>query len=338
MASPSGRQLSLDLLRLVSAVAIILIHTVALSYFDLDRLGYKNWVISASLGWLVIWGTPVFIMISGYLLIGSSIKTNAVDFWKKRFHKLALPLIFWNIFYYLIYYYPNHSSFSDFFYRLFHFGTHYHLYFLNVIVGLYFITPFLTKLVSRLNLKLIVPTLLLLSAFYHYAYAFLGFPRFDNIFVWFIPYLGYYLAGYLVGNLPAIKHFRIISLFTISMFLFSIFITRKLVFVFETHNQDTILVSNLSLPVATISLLIFYFLSHLHHQILQKFSSVLLKLSSLTFGVYLIHPFWLETLKTIPVSNYWLWFISVFLSATLLSFSSVWLISKIPLLRRVITT
>ncbi len=332
------RQLSLDLIRLASALAIILIHTVSLRYFDLDQLGYKNWIVSASLGWLVIWGTPLFVMVSGYLLIGSAAKTNATDFWKKRFHKLAIPLIFWNIFYYLFNHHSSAGSVVEFFSQLFASGTASHLYFLNIMVGLYLLTPFLTNYLSKTNLKIVVPILILLSAFYHYSYSFLGFPRLNNIFIWFIPYLGYYLAGYLVGNLPTIKHFKIISSLIVFIFLLSIFVTRKLVFIFETHDQDTILVSNLSLPVAGIALLIFYFLSHLSNNILQKHSHVLLKLSNLTFGVYLIHPFWLEILKNISITSYWPWFLSVFILAVLLSFSSVWLLSKIPYVRHFIST
>lgn len=338
---PSDHRLSVDLTRVISALAIILIHTVAGSYFLIGTIGYKNWILSSALGWLAIWGTPVFIMLSGYLLIGSSRVKNYPDFLARRANKILIPLLFWNIFYYLFDHGFSGGTFNDFVYQLIHAGTHSHLYFLNAMAGLYALTPLLSKVAKKANLTIVVPVLVLLSAVYHFSYSFLGTPQLDTLFTLFIPYLGYYLAGFWIGNMKKIKYGALKSILAFSSLVLSIFITRKLAFIFATNDQDTILVSRLSLPVAATAIMVFYNLISVTNKTLKSFS-FLPNLSALSLGVYLIHPFWLELFKLFPiyshlmVSNYWVWFSGLFVLTTVVSFVSVYLLKKIPLLNRVV--
>ena len=288
----------------------------------------------------MIWGSPVFIMISGYLLIGSSATGNFYQFIKKRLNKIIIPLIFWNIIYY-IYNNFDHLSLTDFLYQLLHAGTHSHLYFLNVMVGLYFITPYLSSIIPKIKLSIVVPILIILSSIYHYSYCFLGFPRLDNILVIFIPYIGYYLAGYWIGHLTYFKYQKIFSIFSIIFFVVSILITRKLFFIFETNDQDTILVSRLSLPVAAIAISLFYYLINITNRTLSRLR-FLTPVSQLTFGIYLIHPLILGILRSsqffsaLMSQSYWIWLFLLFISTSTLSILLTYIINKLPILRRVI--
>lgn len=334
------RFLSIDLARIIAAVAVVIIHVVSNSYFLLSDIGYRNWVMTSLIGWLVIWGTPLFIMISGFLLINPKKTENFKQFILKRSSRILIPLIFWNIFYYLFDHNFKNVSLNEFFYQISHTGTYSHLYFLNILIGLYLITPFLSKLVTKINLNLIIPFLVTISSLYHFSYCFLNFPKFNNIFTIYLPYISYYLAGYWVGHKLKIKHFKMVGLFIFLLFVFSVFITRKLVFIFETHDQDTILVSNLSLPVAAFTIVLFYWFISITNKILEKKSLFLIKISNLTLGVYLIHPFWLKLFKSIPIYSYllnnyyYLWFITVTFSVLFISFFSAYIIKKIPLLKK----
>ncbi len=275
-------------------------------------------------------------MVSGYLLIDPNDNKHYSKFIQKRISKIIFPFIFWNIFYYLFNHRFGNGSISDFFSSLLGSRIHSHLYFLNIIIALYLITPFLVKNISKINLNYVVPLMFVLSSFYHFSYSFLSFPTLNNMFLCFIPYLGYYLAGYWVGHLTSIKHFKFKAILIFVLFFLSIFITRKLVFIFPTHEQDTILVSNLSLVVAAVASVIFYIFSHIPNFSLKNISNFLSKFSSLSLGLYLIHPFWVEILKTIPRTNYWLTFFFTYFSVLILSLFSVSLIKKIPLLNKVV--
>lgn len=297
--------------------------------------------MSASLGWLVIWGTPIFIMVSGYLLIKPSPSQNIKEFINKRASKILIPLVFWNIFYYLINHNFTNLSITEFFYLFFHQQIQSHLYFLNIIFGLYLITPLISKNINKLQLSIVVPLLICFSSLYHYSYCFLNFPKITSPLLIFIPYIGYYLAGYWIKTWPKIKYSKLTNILVTFIFLSSIFITRKLVFIFTTHDQDTILVSNLSLPVAAMTIIIFSKLILISNKYLIKYKS-LPKFANLTLGVYLIHPFYLFLLKTIPVYSYlqtnyfWLWFFGLFATTTTLSFITIYLLKKIPILNRVV--
>lgn len=280
-------------------------------------------------------------MISGYLLIKPSQNQGIKEFIVKRSNRILIPLIFWNIFYFLINRNFANLSITDFINAFFHQQIQSHLYFVNIMVGLYLVTPIISKYIHKINLNFVVPLLIIVSAVYHYGYSFLNFYRIDNPLLIFIPYTGYYLAGYWVKTWSKIKYLNLITIVVTFIFLFSIFITRKLVFIFETHDQDTILVSNFSLPIAAISLIIFQKLILISNKKLSKVSP-LLKISNLTLGVYLIHPLYLILFKSFPIYNYllqnfyWLWFISLFLSTTILSFTSIYLIKKVSILNRIV--
>lgn len=281
-------------------------------------------------------------MVSGYLLIGSSSSTNYKLFIKRRLNKTLIPILFWNAVYYIYsYYISKNGSVSDFVYQLWHSGTQHHLYFLNLILGLYIITPFLSTFIHRKYLALHVLLFVCLGSVYSFGYSFLGFPLLNNIFVLFIPYIGYYLAGYWIRNCKHIKQSNILSIVALILFMVSVIVSRKLLFIYNTNDQGTILVNRLSLPVALFSMAIFYQLVKISNRTLQKYS-LLEQLSSLTFGVYLIHPLYLILLQSLPISNfaianyYWTWFISLFLATTTLSFVSVFLFKKLPILNRIV--
>lgn len=335
MKTQSERKLSLDLLRVISPLAIVLIHVSSVKYFSIGEIGYKNWIVGSALGWLVFWGVPIFIMLSGQLLLSSNKDDSIWDFYKKRYKKIFLPWLFWGGIYYLLVTNIVDYKAIDFLYRLTHGGTYSHLYFVSIMMGLYAITPLLKRWVIRWNLNILVPVLLVLSAVYHFGYSFWDWGQLDNVLVWFIPYIGVFLAGYWLTKLSAMKSSRVwLGLGAIIMFS-AIFITRKLVFVFETHDQDTVLVSRLSLTVVATALILFKVFLGIENKSLEKHRKIL-SLSQYSFGIYLVHPLWLRIISNIGWVNewvqksYWLWFVGLYLAVLFMSFWTAWAFKKVP--------
>lgn len=182
--SETQHSYSIDLIRLVSTIAIIIIHVsgfVVAAYPSPHHLG---WPFALFLASYFRWGTPVFIMVSGYLLLGKD-KYTPAEFYRRRLKRLLIPFLFWNLFYYFIYTGLNGVARTpiDFLNRFISGGTFYHLYFLYLILGLYFITPFLNKYVlPSPKLGKITISLVTLSFIYVSLYTWLGFPQLNNIF------------------------------------------------------------------------------------------------------------------------------------------------------------
>src|SRR5439155_26041045 len=93
---------------------------------------------------------PVFVMISGKLLLGSNRQEPYLRFVARRCAKVVPPFFSW----YMIYRFSNSRLFGtgfapgqwvlDFLQGL----TPYHLYFMYIILGLYLVAPFLRRFVQ----------------------------------------------------------------------------------------------------------------------------------------------------------------------------------------------
>lgn len=333
------RKIAPDLVRVLAASAVVVMHIAALIYYELDTIGYRWWLTSNIINWGLKWSTPLFVMISGYFLLRSDTALNSRTFFRRRFSKILIPYLFWSLAYYLL----NHQGaftyydLLEFFDKLWRSSTNYHLYFINVILGLYLATPFIKKHILDLNLNLIVPSLLLFSTIYLVGTAFFGLPQPSNIFTWFVSYLGFYIAGYWLGKLKAPQYPPFYILLFLSSLLISILITRKTYFIFENQEKQTILVKHFSPTIIIATLSLFYFMINIANRALGSISG-LAKLSKLSLGVYFIHPLFITLIgkigliSSLYLPNYGLWLFSMIVLCVSTSFLSVSIIKKIPYL------
>lgn len=290
-------------------------------------------------------GTPIFVMVSGYLLINSTLASKPLLFYRQRLNRLFIPLIFWNIFYYLLDKLSGNHPIGviDFLHYFYQGGAYYHLYFLPLILGLYFITPLLNKAIKIIPLKFIVPPLLILSQIYLYGYTWLGWPQFNKIFSWFIPYIGYYLAGVWVATLSLRRIWPLVIIITIFSLLIASFFDSELIMRFGLGNRGTFPSQRLSLLIAIPSLVIFYSILKIPQSLISRFYlPTLAKLANLTFGVYLIHPAVISIFQlprpafAFLASHPLIWLFFVFSATIVLSFYLSSVFKRLPILSRLV--
>ena len=136
-ATKDNRKIYLDLLRILASVAVVAIHSIG------------KWCgghFSARLMWTVLydglarWAVPVFVMISGALLL----RNSEIEFAeiKRRIFKLIKLFLIWSflLIAYEIFYLKNYQAESDIIARICSGG---HLYYLYIAAGLYLVLPFL---------------------------------------------------------------------------------------------------------------------------------------------------------------------------------------------------
>ncbi|MFC2063832.1 acyltransferase, partial [Chloroflexota bacterium] len=144
--------------RILAIFVVLLAHSADVVIVT-NQIGTYNWWIGNVYDILGRWSVPVFVMVSGALLLNPSRKEDLNTFYRKRLSRILLPILFWSVFYILITirfgeYWLGHSpSFSSILMDLAAGKPFFHLWFLYMILGLYLFTPFLRKIVENTTRK-----------------------------------------------------------------------------------------------------------------------------------------------------------------------------------------
>ena len=134
------RDLSMDALRGVAALFVVLLHVTALR---LDETSGPQWAAINLLNGLTRWTVPVFIMLSGAFLPGRW-NEDTGGLWAKRVGRTAGILLFWNI----VYFFARTKGTAlpsphDLIYP-----NAYHLWFMYLLTGLYALLPLLRRIAA----------------------------------------------------------------------------------------------------------------------------------------------------------------------------------------------
>ncbi|WP_164713765.1 acyltransferase [Shimwellia blattae] len=280
-------------MRILSIFAVIVLHQA--SAFSL----YEN----TSLEWWVVdfynsfarWCVPVFIMLSGYLLLHK--EEGFYVFYRKRLSRILIPLIFWSFFYLLwnftIHYFKwgGDIGFYQMIKALLTGRPYYHMWFLYMIPFIYITTPYLRILTKNLNKKeylFLVVIFFLFSAsdyIYKMIYLQMSFAKTSSIFHVFIYYIGYFLLGGYINKFNV----KMPLLHSVLGFVFFAVITMIL----HCYNGQYSY-ANLSLNVILCSIFVFFMVMYTDKIVLSTYNVFF---ANVSFGVIL--PFLTEAISRI---------------------------------------
>jgi len=328
-----------DVLRVIAIFAVIMIHVSAENWYvtKIDN----NWLMNNFMNTLVgVWAVPLFVTISGALLLGNK-KINFKNLIKKYIPRILICLFFWHLVYY--FYTTPEFTISNLVICLkkFLIGDSYsHLWYLYLTIGLYLLTPVLNKLVENLEKKefiyllvlgffitSIIPTLNYFLDFdllrFIYPFKVLNF----NIFIF------YYLLGYYLNKFGFKKNKLLLIISLILLFGLAIF--------------ETILSIIKNTPISYCStsniiglLIVISVFSYFKETFENKENKFITTLGSLTFGVYLMHFLIEKILLNFGINSNMMNPIlgNIVISFVILFISYIisYIISKIPILRKLI--
>ncbi len=145
-----------DVLKIVSVIAVVVIHSAAPLLVDVAPPGPAGWWIGNLYDSAVRWCIPVFVMLSGTFLIDKAYTQGAIRFLGRRFRRLFVPFVVWSTAYLLWRMYINREemTFTSFPARIAAGPVYYHLWFIYMMFGLYLLAPVLgvyTRYASRRN-------------------------------------------------------------------------------------------------------------------------------------------------------------------------------------------
>lgn len=336
MPASEDRLARLDAARWLAALAVVLLHSAAQAVMNADAYGNGGWLAANLYDSAARWCVPVFVMVSGALLLDSSQPQDTRRFYLRRAARICAPLLFWTIFYLawrsaLDWWDDEHLDLSFWPRKVVEGAPYYHLWYLYMIVGLYLFAPLVRALYQRSQpqaRKLWVVGILgiaVLDALYRQALD--AGPGF--FLTWFLPYLGYFTAGRMIFDgelrLPRPGLIMAGSVLATAWGVAALSQTGQLNLYFYDY---------FSITVPFMSLAAFQWI------LATARVPPLSALAPLTFGVYLIHPLFLDLANRAGAytgDRADAWNVPL-LAATVfaLSVASSWLLRRHPVTRKLV--
>lgn len=308
-ADAPARDYSLDILRILSICGVVAIHVFGYVVGH-ARPQSRNWWLAAALDIPFIWVVPVFVMISGALLLAPPNRVPAPQaFYRKRAVRLLPALIVWHLVYLVgVRWLMRGEDLppARVAQLLFDGSVFTQLYFLWLILGLYLVAPLITAFLhdgGPRRAQILAAVLLAATALVFIApgiTAALGFTRpiSLNIFTHWLPYVGYFVAG------RALRDVRLSGRSLAAAIGVAAGLAALLLWQYGHRGQAGVLnvvspVSYLSLTVMMLSVAVFLAGRSLFGRISPAASAgrMLVTLSGASFGVFLVHLLVFEAIR-----------------------------------------
>ncbi|RZT21546.1 acyltransferase [Fictibacillus sp. BK138] len=326
-------------LRALAIMAVVMIHVVGnLMIIDISKTWWLANIIDSSARWSV----PVFVMVSGALLLGKN--ESLSTFFKKRASKIIIPFIFWTVFYELFKMRTQLDMFSveAAIKNIYSGKAYYHLWFLYMIVGIYFVTPIFRPIAqnSRILVYFVVVWFLLTleNVIYYFTSIHIGFKM-----GMFWGFTGYFLLGYLLAKHELSKR--------VTALIYMGGIIGLLVTIYGTYHMteakgklDIFWFDYLAPNTLLVSMAIFVLFKHMFKANIRFVNSF----AAASFGIYLVHPFFLTLYKSGPFQELFGFALhaktfhvlfgipATFITVTLSSYVAVLILQKIPIVKKIV--
>lgn len=150
------RILYLDIIKIVSALMVILIHLMSIKWYVLD-VSDPNIMILNILNAIARVSVPMFVMISGAMLLGEHKHYTFPQIFKKYVFRILVVYVAWSMIYAVISILPEIGSYAgfemikQFIYRTIQGPVHF--WYLIMLVGLYLIIPFVNAIIKERKLE-----------------------------------------------------------------------------------------------------------------------------------------------------------------------------------------
>lgn len=305
-----NRVLYLDYLRIISIIAVVILHVAGQKWYSVDFSSYQ-WQVFNVIDSAVRWSVPIFVMISGALFLDNSRKIDIKKLYSKNILRIVVATIFWSIVYTLVRGVSKLTAVQIFGKII---EANFHMWYLYMIIGLYMAVPILRKITAS---KKITEYFLILGAIMTFIIPrtteFLKILNIPNVTVivksvnaaisdmnfhitlgyafYFV--LGYYLATYDIS--ATIR--KIAYIYGPIAYVATVLLTN-----WHSNQLDKAsshFYSNMSINVMLMTVCVFIFGKYVLSKIKlgERTLKIALHLSKCTFGIYLVHVLIMDQLN-----------------------------------------
>jgi surface polysaccharide O-acyltransferase-like enzyme len=332
-------------LRVIALFAVVVLHTASLMEFHKVPMG--DWLIADFYNALSRFAVPVFVMITGALLLHREYEIK--DFLKRRLTRVVWPFLFWSVVFIFYSWYNGEITFTNntganlqIVLRMLRNGAYYHLWYVYMLIGLYLIIPVISVFVRKSGEKEIQYFLVVWFLVMIFSQPYLS-PYVPQIDVhYFVGYLGYLVLGHYLafvelpgGNLkPGLILYAIFCVvgITIGTYLFSV----------GTNAISTIMYEPLGPFVVLFSSGIFLLARASRFKLPASLTKLRDLVGGFSLGIYLCHAMFLSLMHDNWNIDYQLCtpVLSIPLMAlmcVIMTFATVFIINKIPVIGKYIS-
>lgn len=344
----NNRNYSLDIARILAALGVVMVHCSA--PFLMDYQLFSSEFISGSLfDGISRFCVPLFLMISGSLFLDERKEITIKGILLKNVKSIVAITIIWAIVYSVIYngVFPllegKSVNVKSMIFEIM--NGHYHMWYLYMIIGIYIITPFLKKFVNKDD-KGMVLVFIIISFCFQFIKPVINAMceaglNLSIINTWldkfsldfFGGYISYFLAGWYIVHVGIRQKWQRIIIYLLG--IISLMIAILCVCYIGNYND---VYQYIGAPVFIYSVCVFLALNSIKFKFKEKTAQNVVKLSKLTFGVYLIHVLVISVITALfPYTKYsFLYIVVSFGAVVIISFLISFVLSKIPLLKNLI--
>ena len=308
MNQSSARNQAYDLMRIVAALSVIVMHVTVNNMYS-SPMESAKWVGSMALNSVSHFGVPVFVMISGALFLAPNREPDIKRIWLHNILRMSIVLIVWSVFYGVTDYLEYRAE-PVFIVREIIDGRQ-HLWFIPMLLGLYMIQPILLRWLKSASVKEVRYFLLMFLCLgvvweslrsYEISGVIEHLDKFREVEL-FCSYAGYFVAGYYIAHIGLSQKTRIV-LYALG---FISFLTLPVVSVYVSRYRQipaTAFSDSFSVFVCMFSAALFIAVSEYSRK--KKISGIsagiISELGLDTLGVYLCH---IALMERIPILRDW---------------------------------
>ncbi|MET0557569.1 MAG: acyltransferase family protein [Solirubrobacterales bacterium] len=339
-----------DVAKIAAIVGVVTVHAASAPNDAFGTLTDKTWFVSVLVEVAFRWCVPVFVMVSGMLLLRARTAEMAPGvFYRRRLARVAVPLVGWTVFYRLFTGWTGPDpSFEENVQAVYGGVPYFHLYFLYLIAGLYLVAPYLARAIRDLSQRQLGA--LSIGAL---AVGFLwgGVPPWlpatsSNAFSLFAPFVGYFLAGCWLSRVRldrqlvrgSVAVFVLVGIASaLATYEFAHSGTRLDWHYLYGYTTPSVIVMSLCVFVA-----IRYLCERREARRPIRHTQALHYVGEATFGIFLIHPalfmLWIQSSEGIPSeAPELIWWLPLTVAGLIaISFACTLAMKRIPYLRRLV--
>ncbi len=329
----------LDLMRAYAIVLVVMVHVAGPVLYEFNTAPRSVWGVANAFDSFARSCVPLFVIISGFLLLDPRKRDEPLgDFFRKRLLKVVVPYLFWASFYVWwrmhvreVGWHPHLTSWTRELKQgiawIVSGAPDYHLAFMNIIVGLYLLTPILRVFVKHASLDVqayAIGLWFFLCAILPTFTKFSGMPTSGYLQVMPL-FAGYFLLGaYLRQVEIKLKPWHQVVL--LAVLAGAAYYTTRMTYVYTRRASGVLddtfyyYISPNVIAMATISfLLLRQWLSNPRVESAPVVAPLMRFIGSASFGIYFVHVAFLDLLRwgRLPppwsdVRHDWLWTATTF--------------------------
>jgi len=301
------RKYSYDILRILAAFSVVMLHSAAQFWYSLD-VKSSEWIVANSYDSVVRFGVPVFVMLSGAIFLNREYQLDVKRLYRHNILRLMILYIVWSFAYGLLdctRFELSTLQVQDVMKEVL--SGRYHLWYLPMIVGIYMLLPVLRSWIHSAEKKNLDYFLILFLVLQIGRQTIRALTKRDEInFILNLAdvdmvcgYIGYFVWGYYLVHVGiSVKIRKLFYLLFVPSVLLNIVLGNLLAWKAGTPVAD--IYDSFGLFTFVIVTVLFDFINTRGKNISleEKGGKLLKEISADTLGVYLMHLAVMEVLET----------------------------------------